>query len=90
MTDSFHIVFLTCGESYIFSHTYAEFLNAEVVVTVFDIFCNSEPLIFPRVAQITGKKLTLVQADIIHERATFGTALHPSGASEAMHFAGLK
>ena len=65
------------------------FLNAEEVVTVFDNFCSSDPLSLACVTQITGKKLTLVQGEIIQESATFGTAFRPNGSSEVMHFAGL-
>ena len=89
MTDSFHKVFLTAGAGYIDSQTCVELLNAGVGVTVVDNFCNSHPLALPRVAQITGKNPMPVKSDFIQESATFGTSLHPSGASEVKHFVGL-
>ena len=89
MTDSFHKVFLTGGTGYIGSHTCVELLIAGMDVMLFDNFCNSHPLALARATQITGKKPTVEQGDVIQESATFGTALRPSGASEAMLFVRL-
>ena len=88
ITDSFHIVFFTGDAGYIGSKTCLYLLNAKAGVKVFDNLCNSHPLALVRVAQITSKKPTLVEGDIIQECATFGTALRPTSASEFMHFVG--
>ena len=65
MTDSFHKVFLTGGVGYISLHTSVELLDEGMDLTVFDNLCNSHPLALASVEQITGKKATLVQGDII-------------------------
>ena len=90
MIDSFHNVFLTRGARYIVLHTCVELLNFGVVVTDFDNFCNNQTLALARVAQINGKKPTLVQGDIIQESATFVITLRPIPALEIINFVGLK
>lgn len=83
------MIFVTGGAGYIGTHTVVELLNAGHEVTVFDNFCNSQPEAVVRVQRITGKKLTLVQGDI-RDTDTLVPALHASGASAVIHFAGLK
>ena len=90
MIDSFHKVFLRGGAGFIGSHTSVVLLNPGVGVTVFVNFCNNNPLVLVGAAQITVKKPTLVQNDIIQESATFVTALRSNGASEVIQFKALK
>ncbi len=83
------MIFVTGGAGYIGSHTVVELLNAGHEVTVFDNFCNSQPEALARVERITGKKPALVRGDV-RDRAALAAALHRSGASAVIHFAGLK
>ena len=83
------MILVTGGAGYIGSHTCVELLDAGHAVTVFDNFCNSGPESLARVAQITGKKLHVVQGDI-RDRAAVEKALRESGATAVIHFAGLK
>lgn len=83
------MILVTGGAGYIGSHTCVELLNAGLDVTVFDSFCNSHPEALARVERITGKKLYLVRGDC-RDRSALAAALHESGASAVIHFAGLK
>ena len=83
------MILVTGGAGYIGSHTCVELLDAGHAVTVLDNFCNSGPESLARVAQITGKKLHVVQGDI-RDRAAVEKALRESGATAVIHFAGLK
>ncbi len=82
-------IFVTGGAGYIGSHTCLELLEAGHEVTVFDSLCNSQRESLERVQRITGKTLRFVQGDI-RDRAALVAALHDSGASAVIHFAGLK
>ena len=83
------MIFVTGGAGYIGTHTCVELLTAGHEVTVFDNFSNSQPEALARVAQITGKKVNLVQGDI-RDRSALAEALKQSGATAVIHFAGLK
>ncbi len=83
------MIFVTGGAGYIGSHTCLELLEAGHEVTVFDSLCNSQRESLERVQRITGKTLRFVQGDI-RDRAALVAALHDSGASAVIHFAGLK
>lgn len=82
-------ILVTGGAGYIGSHTCVELLQAGCSVTVFDNYCNSKPEALNRVERITGKTLTRVQGDV-RDRAALEAALHASGATAVIHFAGLK
>ena len=82
-------IFVTGGAGYIGSHTCVELLNAGYAVTVFDNYCNSKPEALNRVERITGKTLTRVQGDV-RDRAAVKAAMHSSGCTAVIHFAGLK
>jgi len=90
MLDSFHKAFFISGASYIFTHTGLSFHTAGMDVTVFHNFCNGIPFGLARVSQMTFKKLKLVQASNIQERAAFGTDLFPGYCSKDMHLVVLK
>ncbi len=83
------MILVTGGAGYIGSHTCVELLNAGCDVTVFDNFCNSQLEALARVEHITGKKPTLIEGDI-RDRSALISALHKSGATAVIHFAGLK
>jgi UDP-glucose 4-epimerase len=84
-----HHILVTGGAGYIGSHTCVELLNAGYAVTVFDNFCNSKPEALNRVERITGKSLTRVRGDV-RDGEALEAALHSSGATAVIHFAGLK
>ncbi len=83
------MILVTGGAGYIGSHTCVELLNAGSAVTIFDNFSNSHPEALSRVERITGKSLRLIRGDL-RDRAALVAALHESGATSVIHFAGLK
>ena len=58
-------ILVTGGAGYIGSHTCIELLNAGYEVVVLDNLYNSSEKALERVKQITGKDLTLYEADIL-------------------------
>ena len=87
--DSFLKVFSTIVAGCIGSHSRVELLDEGMDVTVFDNFYNSHHAPLARVAQITGKKPTLMQGNI-RDCGTLGAALRASGESTVIHFTGHK
>ena len=83
------MILVTGGAGYIGSHTCVELLQAGHAVTVVDNFCNSQVESLHRVERITGKKLTVIRADI-RDPSAMEQALRSSGARAVIHFAGLK
>jgi UDP-glucose 4-epimerase len=83
------MIFVTGGAGYIGSHTCLELLQAGLDVTVFDNFSNSSRESLRRVESIAGKPLHVIEGDI-RNQAALTAALRSSGASEVIHFAGLK
>lgn len=82
-------ILVTGGAGYIGSHTCVELLQAGYEVVVFDNLSNASPVALERVAQITGKAPTFIQADIRDKTALTRTfAQQPMDA--VIHFAGLK
>ena len=87
--DMTNRVLVTGGAGYIGSHVCVELLEQDYQVVVVDNLCNSSAIALERVQEITGRKLTLVQADIRDPGALRQLlATHPVDA--VMHFAGLK
>ncbi len=82
-------VLVTGGAGYIGSHTCVELLQQGYEVAVLDNFSNSHPESLKRVAQISGRKVMLVEGDV-RDRTTVVDALRRSGAGSVIHFAGLK
>lgn len=82
-------VLLTGGAGYIGSHTCLVLLEAGHEVVVVDNFCNSKPVALERVQALTGKTITVCQADVRDEAAL--AAIFARQQPEAViHFAGLK
>jgi len=82
-------ILVTGGAGYIGSHTCLRLLEEGYDVVVVDNFCNSNPGSLERVKQITGRSLTLYEADVcdgIALRKIF--EMHDIDA--VIHFAGLK
>lgn len=82
-------ILVTGGAGYIGSHTCLELLDANYTVVVIDNFSNSKPESLTRVQQITGKTLTLYNADIRDKSALTKIFLQHS-IDAVVHFAGLK
>lgn len=83
------LILLTGGAGYIGSHTAIVLQQAGFDVMALDNLCNSSAESLRRVAQITGKEVPLIEADIRDEaklRQVF--AQYPIQA--VVHFAGLK
>lgn len=82
-------VLLAGGAGYIGTHTAVEMLEAGYEVVIVDNFYNSCPEAVHRVEQITGKKVSLYEADV-----TDAEAMRKIFAAEkidaVVHFAGMK
>jgi len=82
-------VLVTGGAGYIGSHTVVQLLEAGFAVTVLDNFCNSHPKSLERIEQITGKTVTLVNADI-RDRDALRAMFASQPIDAVIHFAALK
>jgi UDP-glucose 4-epimerase len=82
-------ILVTGGAGYIGSHACVELLQAGFKVVVIDNFSNSKPESLNRVQKITGKTLTLHQADI-RDKAALTAIFAQENIHAVMHFAGLK
>ncbi len=82
-------VLLTGGAGYIGSHTALEFLNDGLNVVVVDNFKNSSPKAIERVERLTGKKITLCEADVCDKKA-MRTIFSENSFDAVVHFAGYK
>lgn len=82
-------ILVTGGAGYIGSHTCLALLNAGYQVIVVDNLLNSKTESIKRVEQLTGKKITFYQTDLLDQ-----TGLEAIFSSEkidsVIHFAGLK
>ncbi len=80
---------VTGGAGFIGSHTCVELLSSGYEVVIVDNLLNSKASVVDRVATITGKRPTLVQADVRDVAALRGIfSGHKIDA--VIHFAGLK
>ena len=82
-------VLVTGGAGYIGSHTCVELLNAGYEVVVVDNLYNSSEKALERVEQITGKKVTFYQADLLDQEA-IKKRFDQESIDSVIHFAGLK
>jgi len=62
-------ILVTGGAGYIGSHTCVELLNQGYEVVVVDNLANSNKKSLERVEEITGKKLTFYEADLLDKCA---------------------
>lgn len=82
-------ILVTGGVGFIGSHTCVELLNSGYQVVIIDNLLNSKASVVDRVAAITGKRPTLIQADVRDKEALRGIfSEHKIDA--VIHFAGLK
>ena len=82
-------ILVTGGAGYIGSHTCVELLNAGYDVVVVDNLCNSCRESLNRVEEITGKKLTFYEVDLLDEPA-LDSVFQNEKIDAVIHFAGLK
>jgi UDP-glucose 4-epimerase len=82
-------ILVTGGAGYIGSHTCVELLNAGHDVVVVDNFSNSSPVALERVAEISGRAPTLVEADLL-DGAALDNAFAEHQPDSVVHFAGCK
>jgi UDP-glucose 4-epimerase len=84
-----HII-VTGGAGYIGSHTCLELLNAGHQVTVIDNLSNSCEESLHRVEKLTGRTLSLFEADLMNRETLEGIFTVCDDVSAVIHFAGLK
>ncbi len=82
-------ILVTGGAGYIGSHTCIELLNAGYDVVVVDNLSNSCMESVKRVEEITGKKVTFYEEDILN-RAGLDMIFTKESIDSVVHFAGLK
>ncbi len=82
-------VLVTGGAGYIGSHTNVELLAAGYEVIVLDNLSNSQYTAIERVEEITGKKITFIEADLCDKVAT-RACFDQYHIDAVIHFAGLK
>lgn len=82
-------ILVTGGAGYIGSHTCVELLEAGYDVVVVDNLCNSSRESLRRVEELTGKKLTFYEADLL-DREAMERIFDNERVDAVIHFAGLK
>ena len=82
-------ILVTGGAGFIGSHTCVELLNAGYDVVVVDNLYNASKKALDRVEQITGKKVTFYEADIL-DRDALNAIFDKEKIDSVIHFAGYK
>ena len=82
-------ILVTGGAGYIGSHTCVELLEKGYEVVVVDNYYNSSPESMARVREITGKKLSVYDADV-RDRKMLDSIFTEHDIDCVIHFAGLK
>ncbi len=82
-------VLVTGGAGYIGSHTCVELLNNGYEVVVMDNLYNSNEKALERVEQITGKKVTFYNVDML-DREAMNEIFEKETIDSVIHFAGYK
>lgn len=82
-------ILVTGGAGYIGSHTCVELLNNGYEVVIIDNFCNSKKEVIDKIETITGKKVTLYEADV-RNMDVLDTIFTEHQIDAVIHFAGLK
>jgi len=89
MSSGLPKILVTGGAGYIGSHACVELLCAGYDVVVYDNFSNSNPQSLERVAQITGKRATVIEGDV-RDKSGLEQTLRKHQCTAVIHFAGLK
>lgn len=82
-------ILLTGGAGYIGSHTYVALVEAGHDVTILDNFQNANRSVIHRLEVLTGKPVTLAEADI-RDATTLGGLFSEHQFDAVVHFAALK
>ena len=82
-------ILVTGGAGYIGSHTCVELLNAGYDVVILDNLYNSSKKAVDRIEEITGKKVTFYENDMLDE-AALEKIFSTENIDCVIHFAGLK
>ncbi len=82
-------ILVTGGAGFIGSHTCVELLEAGYEAVVVDNLYNASRKSLERVEQITGKKITFYEADIL-DREALNRIFDQEQIDSVIHFAGLK
>ena len=82
-------ILLTGGMGYIGSHTAVELLEAGHEVVLYDNLSNSDIGVKDKIQEITNKKVSFVEGDVLDTELLTQT-LEDSNVDSVIHFAGLK
>ncbi|MBF8178431.1 MULTISPECIES: UDP-glucose 4-epimerase GalE [Oxalobacteraceae] len=82
-------ILVTGGAGYIGSHTCVELINAGYRVVVVDNLCNSKVSVLDRVATITGRSVSFIEADL-RDYSAMDEIFSAYEFDAVVHFAGLK
>ena len=82
-------ILVTGGAGYIGSHTCVELLEAGYEVVVVDNLYNASPKAIERVEEITGKKVTFYEADLL-DKESLEKIFANHDIDAVIHFAGYK
>jgi len=90
VADTRKKVLITGGAGYIGSHLAADLLQRDFDVVILDNFCNSSPKSIERVQELTGRKLSVHEADTRDADALRRVFDSEVTISSVVHLAGLK
>ncbi|MBF9042546.1 UDP-glucose 4-epimerase GalE [Rhodobacterales bacterium HKCCE4037] len=82
-------ILLTGGAGYIGSHTYVALIDAGYEVTILDNFTNANRSVVDRLEQLTGKPVSIAEADI-RDATTLAGLFAEHQFDAVVHFAALK
>ena len=82
-------ILVTGGAGYIGSHTVVTLLQHGYELVIVDNFSNSHPQVLERVAQISGQRPSLIDADL-RDTVALETIFQNHDIGAVIHFAGLK
>lgn len=82
-------ILVTGGAGFIASHTNVELLNAGYEVVIVDNLINSSRKSIDRVEELTGKKITFYEEDLLNEK-TLDDIFDKEKIDSVIHFAALK
>ena len=83
-------VLVTGGTGFIGSHTVVELINDGQEVVIVDNLCNSKKCVLDRIEQITGKRPTFYEVDLLDAEALDKVFENHPEIDSVIHFAGLK